>query len=455
MYIAHVDADPMAQELVRRARDRVAQTADLIAVDTLRSALSILASVPVACVVTELTLRDATGADVVRRLHGAQPGVPIVVLAKNAATVEATAPGVPVREWVAKAAADIDAVAAAIGTVLGHRLLADVASSDAVADGPEVARFGGFDFIASAPAMRRMLALIESAAETDVPVLLEGETGTGKEILARALHARSARRQGPLVTQNCGAVAEQLLESELFGHVRGAFTGAERDRAGLFLEAGSGTVFLDEIGEASPTVQARLLRVLQHREVKPVGSDRAQRVSARIVAATNRSLAEEVRSRRFRADLYYRLAVFPIVVPPLRQRSADVPRLARYFLDRFACCERRDGLAFSADALGLLTAYHWPGNVRELEHEVHRLVLTLPRDAVIAPDHLAARIRHHAAVPANEPLDDMMARVEIALIRDRLDRFPTKADAARSLGITREGLYAKLRRLGIWSPSPT
>jgi Nif-specific regulatory protein len=286
-------------------------------------------------------------------------------------------------------------------------------------------------------------------------VLLEGETGTGKEILARALHARSVRRQAPMVTQNCGAVAEQLLESELFGHVRGAFTGAERDRAGLFLEAGSGTVFLDEIGEASPTVQARLLRVLQHREVKPVGSDRAQRVGARIVAATNRTLAEEVRSRRFRADLYYRLAVFPIPVPPLRQRVTDIPRLARHFLDRFGMLERREGLGFSRDALHLFAAYHWPGNVRELEHEVHRLVLTIGRDVVILPDHLAPRIRHHAAVPVNEPLDDMLARVEIALIRERLDRFPTKADAARSLGITREGLYAKLRRLGIWSPSPS
>jgi DNA-binding NtrC family response regulator len=455
MYIVHVDADSVAQGLVRRARDRVAQHADLIAVDTLRSALSILASVPVACVVTDLALRDASGAEVVRRLHGAQPGVPIVVLAAKEAAERIAALGTPVREWVGKDAADPESVAAAIGTALGLRLLADVAACDAIADGPEVVRFGGFDFIASAPSMRRVLGLVESAAETDVPVLLEGETGTGKEILARALHARSARRQAPMVTQNCGAVAEQLLESELFGHVRGAFTGAERDRAGLFLEAGNGTVFLDEIGEASPTVQARLLRILQHHEVKPVGSDRAQRVSARIVAATNRALADEVRGRRFRADLYYRLAVFPIVVPPLRQRVADIPRLARHFLDRFALRERRDGLTFSADALHLLAAFNWPGNVRELEHEVHRLVLTLGRDSVILPDHLAARIRHHAAVPGNEPLDDMLARVEIALIRDRLDRFPTKADAARSLGITREGLYAKLRRLGIWSPSPS
>jgi Nif-specific regulatory protein len=455
MHIMHVDADPAASELVQRARDRIAQHADVIAVDTLRSAICVLSSTRVACIVTELQLRDASGLDVVRRLQNAQPGVPLVVLSATVMDAHG-AHSLGVRERLAKPDADVGVLAIAIGTALGRSLLA-TSSFDAelIAEGPEVERFGGFDFIASTGPMRRVLRLIESAAESDVPVLLEGETGTGKEILARALHARSPRASAAIVAQNCGAVAEQLLESELFGHLRGAFTGADRDRAGLFVEAGTGTVFLDEIGEASPTVQARLLRVLQHREVKPVGADRAQRVSARIVAATNRPLFDEVRAGRFRADLYYRLAVIPVHVPPLRKRAADVPRLARWFLERLMNEERREGLAFSTDALQVLAAYQWPGNVRELEHEVHRLVLTLPRDAVIAPDHLAARIRHHAAVPANEPLDDMMARVEIALIRDRLDRFPTKADAARSLGITREGLYAKLRRLGIWSPSPT
>jgi DNA-binding NtrC family response regulator len=453
MYILHVDGDAGTHDLVRRARERIAHRADLIAVDTLRSALCVLSSVSVACVITDLVLRDACGPDVLRKLREAQPGVSIVVLASKGAATHPALESVGAREWLAKEEADPEAVVAALGTALGVRLLADVAGADAIAEGPGVVRFGGCEFIAGTLAMRRVLSLIESAAESDVPVLLEGETGTGKEILARAVHARSARRNAPIVVQNCGAMTDQLLESELFGHVRGAFTGAERDRPGLFLEAGAGTVFLDEIGEASAVVQARLLRVLQHREVKPVGSDRAQRVDARIVAATNRSLSDEVRAGRFRADLYYRLAVFPIRLPALRQRASDIPPLVQAFLSRAANVERRECLTVSGDALRLLTAYHWPGNVRELEHEIHRLVLTLPPKTVVAPEHLASHIRHGGDAPVDEPLDDILARVEMALIRERLDRFPTKADAARSLGITREGLYAKLRRLGIASSS--
>jgi DNA-binding NtrC family response regulator len=453
MYIVHVDADPAARELVRNARERVARHAELLAVDTLRSALGVVSRLPIACVVTELVLRDASGIDVVRRLEAAQPGVPVIVLARASHVPPVVASGTRTAQWLSKDDADPQGVAAALATALGSQLLAETADDGVIADGPEIVRFGGFDFLAGTSTMRRTLRLVEAAAESDVPVLFEGETGTGKEILARALHARSARRHAPMVVQNCGAIPEQLLESELFGHVRGAFTGAERDRPGLFVEAGRGTVFLDEIGEASPTVQARLLRVLQQHEVKPVGSDRAQPVGARVVAATNRPLADEVRAGRFRADLYYRLSVFPISVPPLRQRAADIPRLLRHFLDRLTARERRERMSFSEAAVAVLRAYPWPGNVRELEHEVHRLVLTLGSNTVIEPQHLAPRIRLSTAAPANEPLEELMARVEIALIRDRLDRFPTKADAARSLGITREGLYAKLRRLGISNAS--
>jgi DNA-binding NtrC family response regulator len=452
--ILHVDSDPSARSAVRRVVDGI-ERADVIAVETLRGALSVLDGAQIGCVVTEAVARDAAGTSVVERLCERRPRVPVVVFA--AACVEPAAVGgastAPVA-WVRKdAEADI-LLSIAIRRALGHAALAEVIGSDAMAMGPRLSRFGERDFIADTVSMRRVLDLVACAAESAVPVLIEGETGTGKEILARALHVRSPRRSAPFVVQNCGAVADTLLESELFGHVRGAFTGAERDRPGLFLEAGNGTVFLDEIGEAPPGVQAKLLRVLQHGEVKPVGSDRVQRVSARIVAATNRSLADEVDRGRFRADLYYRLAVVPVTVPPLRQRAADVPRLIEHFLARFQREERKTDMAVSRATVDALRAYAWPGNVRELEHEVHRWVLLFPSGTRVTPDHLAARIRGHATVPLDEPLDRLLARVELALIQQRLDRFATKADAARSLGITREALYGKLKRLGAWGRPP-
>jgi transcriptional regulator with PAS, ATPase and Fis domain len=244
-------------------------------------------------------------------------------------------------------------------------------------------------------------------------------------------------------------LSESLLESELFGHVRGAFTGADRDRQGLFAEASDGTVFLDEIGEAPPSVQVKLLRVLQHGEVKAVGADRPHGVRARIVAATNRALAVEADAGRFRRDLYYRLSVFPIRVPPLRQRAADVPLLAARFLARFEREEGRQTGGFAPETLDLLARHRWPGNVRELEHEVHRLVLTVANDQRIRPHHLAPAIRDVAGRLSDAaPLATLLARIELALIRQRLDALPTKTAAARSLGITREALYGKLRRLG-------
>jgi two-component system response regulator HupR/HoxA len=309
-------------------------------------------------------------------------------------------------------------------------------------------RFGAQEFVARSDAMRRVVALVERGATSAAPVLIEGETGTGKDLLARALHTRGPRRAAPFLVQNCAALGETLLESELFGHVRGAFTGAERDRPGLFAEAAGGTVFLDEIGDAPPGVQAKLLRVLQHGEVKPVGADRTHLVRARIVAATNRDLEHEIGAGRFRPDLYYRLAVFPICVPPLRQRAVDVVPLLETFLRRYEDEEGHRTGGFTRDALASLCAYAWPGNVRELEHEVHRLVLTIGSDEPITGGHLAARIRSGArARLPGEPLRRILARVESAVVRQRLRETPSKAAAARSLGITREALYQKLRRL--------
>jgi len=281
-------------------------------------------------------------------------------------------------------------------------------------------------------------------------VLLLGETGTGKELIAHAIHDLSQRRNRPFVRVNCGALSESLLESELFGHVRGAFTGALRDRPGLFVDARGGTVLLDEIGDAPPAVQTRLLRVLENGEVKAVGSDRVRHIDARIIAASHRRLEAEIESGRFRRDLFYRLNVLPIDVPPLRHRLGDLPTLASRLLAHAEAREHRVTGGLAPDALAALCAYAWPGNVRELAHEMHRLVLMLPAGIRLRRTHLAPEVRAaDRSSPASEPLAAILARVEASVLLARLAVFPSKAAAARSLGITREGLYRRLRRARI------
>jgi DNA-binding NtrC family response regulator len=437
------DASAMRQALLRMEPGVRVTT-----VGRLRAALDALRDHTIGCVVTDVRLPDAAGVEVVRALRRARRELPlIVVTAAGCEELAVAAMKMGAADYVSRQARSPAELPILVREALGRSVLArveesrtDEAAGTAAADG---------SLIAASASMRAVLALVERAAESAAPVLLEGETGTGKELLACAIHQRGPRRRAPWLVQNCAAFSESLLESELFGHCRGAFTGAERDRRGLFEEAADGTVFLDEIGEAPPAVQAKLLRVVQHEEVKAVGADRARRMRARIVAATNRALDAEVRAGRFRQDLYYRLAVFPIRVPPLRHRAAEVAPLATHFLERF---ERREGRrtgGFDVEALRALQAYPWPGNVRELENEVHRLVLSVPPGRRILRHHLAARVQAADPAAEDEPLDRILARVELALIRQRLAQQPTKSAAARSLGITREALYAKMRRLGM------
>jgi DNA-binding NtrC family response regulator len=450
LHVLVADADPRSASAIREALATHDGAPHLVTATTLRGALGALRGPRVACIVTDVHLPDAGSEHVVRRLRQTRPDLPIVACATDGAAdvaVQALKDGAA--DFVRKPLDPRD-IAVRLGEVLGRAVLAHVDPGNVPLPASAAPLNAPADFVASSSAMRHVLLLVERAARSNVPVLLEGETGTGKEVLARAIHTQSTRRSGPFVAQNCGALSETLLESELFGHVRGAFTGAERERNGLFVEAGDGTVFLDEVGEAPPAVQVKLLRVLQGGEVKAVGADRAYTVRARVIAATNRSLAAEVDAGRFRRDLYYRLAVFPIRIPPLRHRAAEVPELAARFLARCEREERRQTGGFTPEALAALLAYPWPGNVRELEHEVHRLVLTVPNDQRIRPHHLAPRIRDARLGPASaEPLARLMARVELALIRQRLQELPTKAAVARSLGITREALYGKLRRLGL------
>ncbi len=295
--------------------------------------------------------------------------------------------------------------------------------------------------------LRRQVDLARKILDADTTVLLLGETGTGKELFARLIHDNGPRRRERFVAQNCGALPESLLESELFGHTRGAFTGAMGDRRGLFEEADGGTIFLDEVGDMSPAMQLRLLRVLQEGEIRRVGASAPRRVSVRVIAATNADLEAEIRTGRFRQDLYYRLNVFPIALPPLRERPEDIAPLADYFVRMYRTRARRAIPGIAPDALRALRAYPFPGNVRELENEIERAVMLCEDGRPIGPERLSERIRTATAVPlAPLTLGEAIEQLKRRMIEDALRECGSKTRAAERLGLTRQNLQQMMRR---------
>ncbi|MDX9724503.1 MAG: sigma 54-interacting transcriptional regulator [Myxococcota bacterium] len=312
-----------------------------------------------------------------------------------------------------------------------------------------------FHMVGESEAMKRVLSLIEKVKDTHVPVCIIGETGTGKELVARAIHYRSSQRDKLFVAQNCAALPADLLESELFGYVRGAFTGADNDKKGLLEMADGGTVFLDEIGETSPAFQSKLLRFLQEGEFRPVGSVKTKRVHVRVISATNRNLEEEVAEGRFREDLFYRLNVFPIRMPALRDRASDIKRLAEHFMARYATDFGLAPMVFSTTALDMLESYKWPGNIRELQNEIQRILICGSKSIVEAED-LSPRIRtiedllKKAGDEPQSPLRTRLEAVERYLLIEALrDHDNNKTQTAKTLNLTREGLHKKLARLRI------
>lgn len=310
--------------------------------------------------------------------------------------------------------------------------------------------------IGKSPKILEVLDLIDRVAQTDSTVLITGESGTGKELVARALHYKSPRRDRPLVAINCGAIPHELLESELFGYVRGAFTGAVRDKKGRLQLADGGTVFLDEISEMSPSLQVKLLRVLQEREFEPVGSVKPVKVDIRIVAATNKDLEQLVEKGRFRADLFWRLNVVPIYIPPLRERKEDIELLLAHFLQVYNARYGKALEGFSPRALEVLREYPWPGNVRELENLVQRLVV-LKGSGVVEPEDLPEKFRngHRKADFPLLPLESLdlnaaVSALERYLITTALKRANgVKSKAAELLGIKRTTLLHKMKKNGI------
>jgi transcriptional regulator with PAS, ATPase and Fis domain len=310
--------------------------------------------------------------------------------------------------------------------------------------------------------MRELMLLVQRVARVNISVLISGESGTGKEIVARAIHDYSDRAQKAFVPVNCAAIPRELMESQLFGHRRGAFTGADRDVAGFIRSANGGTLFLDEIGELSLDLQPKLLRFLESGEIAPLGEPHPLTVSVRVLAATNKNLEELVREGKFREDLFYRLNVVPLAIRPLRERRDEIPGLVQHFVDHAARQFKKGQLTVAEETMERLLLYRWPGNVRQLQHELQRIVALAEPNSTILPEAISEDIlgalpllrpvtnSREMAVSLNEKLPSTIARVECEMIKIALKDNRGKVDAAaKALGISRKGLYLKRQRLGL------
>lgn len=382
-------------------------------------ALALLAGQPFDVVVTDIRMPDADGFQILDAVKQRWPDTEVVMMTAYASIQKAV-------EAIKKGAYDYlqkpfdpDDVSLVIARALERKRLREQATTLRKAlDGA----YGFESFVGKSSPMRDAYTLIERAAALDITVLVTGESGTGKELAARAIHYRSSRRGKSFVPVNCGALPSELIESELFGHVKGSFTGAMSDRPGLFEEAAGGTIFFDEIGELPLPAQVKLNRAFQDREIRRVGENTPVTVDVRVIAATHRDLKAEIQAGRFREDLFYRLHVFPIPLPPLRERRDDIPLLATYFLRKYGEVYSRQIDGLDPDALGLLTGYSWPGNVRELENAIERAVAVASGKLVMAED-LPKELRHGKPLelPA-EILSKMPFRKAVETARDRVSR---------------------------------
>jgi len=401
-------------------------------------------------VLTDINMREMSGLELCQKAIEARPELPVIVItAFGSMETAVQAIRVGAYDFITKPF-DIDVVAIAIERAVKHGVLTrEVQRLQRAVD--ESRRFD--ELLGASPAMKEVYDLLERVGESESTVLVSGESGTGKELVARALHRRSKRSSGPFVAINCAAMPEQLLESELFGHTKGAFTDARSARPGLFVQAKGGTIFLDEIGDMPVGLQPKLLRALQERTVRPVGGDTETPIDVRVVAASNRDLETAIEERKFREDLYYRINVIHVELPPLRARGADVILLATHYLQHFAAQSQKDVRSLDAEAAEKLSAYAWPGNVRELANCMERAV-ALTRNESIGVADLPEKIRSyrtsHVLVAATDPTELVpMEEVEKRYILRVLEAVGgNKTLAAQVLGLDRKTLYRKLDRYG-------
>jgi two-component system response regulator HydG len=397
---------------------------------------------PFDAVLMDVRMTTMDGMEALREIHAINPAIPVVIMTAYSSVdsaVEAIKQGA--HDYLTKPL-DFDRLRETLEIAMGHRRQ------------PEESGLSGKPFgedgriIGSSPMMLVLWEMIAHVAPTEATVLITGESGTGKELVASGLHHKSLRADGPFIKVNCAALAENLLESELFGHEKGAFTGADRRREGRFVQAERGTLFLDEIGETSPAMQAKLLRVLQEYELQRVGGQETIKVDVRIVAATNRDLEEEVRAGRFREDLFYRLNVVVLDVPPLREREGDIPQLAEFFLQRFARRNKRTVQGITPECMDVLNRYAWPGNVRELENAIERGVI-LMRGEYLDVAGLPIAIQRWAGKNPKQKTDQPSTLKEaerLLILKTMEETGGNRSEAARRLQITRKTLLNKLKK---------
>ena len=434
-----VDDDQSSRELLARiltgAGHKVTQLTDG------REAVAALdAGDPPDLVVSDIRMAEMDGLQVIDAFRERAPDTPVILVTAFGnidGAVEAIRRGAA--DYLSKPY-DVDAIQIVVARALQHRALA--MENRALRRGLRD-RYRLDNVVGRSEAMLQVYKTAARVASTDATVLIQGESGTGKELVARAIHTASPRSAGPFVAVDCGAIAEGVLESELFGHARGAFTGAQTARRGLFEEAHHGTLFLDEIGDIGPNLQARLLRALQEGTIRRVGANEPIAVDVRVVAATNRDMEAAVKQGTFRADLYYRLHVVSIRIPPLRERREDIPLLAEHFAQKHG---RAEGSAISPEAREILIAHDWAGNVRELENVIAR-ALALNPSGVVLPEDLPDGVRAARAAPAPAPLPDVSDRPSLAELEQRYasqvlqETAGNKTRAAEILGIDRKTLY--------------
>ncbi len=430
-----VDDSPDTLELMKRIL--AAQGYRVFAASGVAEALDLVGTAQLDLIITDIKMPGADGFELLRHVKENYKDIG-VLLVTGFPALEDAVKGIKIgaEEYLVKPFTNAELL-----TVVSHSL-----EKIRLRRKTEQSKRGGdhFGLIGESPAIRKVYENIAKAAAVPTTVLIQGESGTGKELVARAIHYNSPRVAGPFVPVNCGSIPEQLLESELFGHMKGAFTGATTSRAGFFQSAEKGTVFLDEISEASPAMQVKLLRVIQDKEIYMVGSSRPRKITVRIMAATNKDLFDLVKKDNFREDLYYRLNVVTITVPPLRERGDDIFLLAAHFLQKFAQEMGREVPRISDEALRILGGYQWPGNVRELENMIQRLSAMVDGDTIDVPD-LPSPMRYSAT--RGEDLTRTLAQVETEYIRNVLRNVEgNKSKAAATLGIDRKTLRQKLNR---------